>query len=186
MSTRQFFGTDIAKIMKRSIIMIMIIIYIVKTNNFMNKRISDFTSFASSSKVNEIFGFSKAERNAKALKENAAKAKSEISAYNFNNLFKEQSDDADNKKLMYLVDIALKVAKDSMPSLAMLMPDLFVRQGGTGAVSADLDWPSAKYGKLHGIVPANFSFLLDGGELLGKEAARDRMSAEVDRLLEKI
>ena len=106
--------------------------------------------------LNEIFGWSKKEKEKKAKIE---KAKSEIDRFDFSTLFKEPSiDDVSNKqKQEKLIDIALKKAGSDLPTVKELMPAPFNPSG------KDILPASYKMGNkvLTGIVPSGFSFLLD-------------------------
>jgi hypothetical protein len=131
--------------------------------------------------LREIFGLSKKEKEEKYLKDMIERAKKEVDNYNFNRLFKE-TDTKNSDVLRRLVDIALNDAKMSLQTLNLLMPQLFTRKGSdTGAMSATLNYSQAKHGQLYGIVPANFWFLIGGGNtMLDKEKSKERVKFEID------
>jgi len=132
-------------------------------------------------KLNEIFGFSKKEREEKYYKEKLEQAKKEISNYNFGRIFRETSENSNNEDLRNLVDIALADASYSLPTVKLLMPDLFVRKGGgTNAMSANYNY-KGEY--INGIVPSNFYFLVQDQELMQDFDAKKRMEQELENFI---
>jgi len=141
------------------------------------KHIKLFESFTVEEKLNEIFGFSKKEKEEKYYKENLEQAKKEISNYNFRRIFKETSGNSSNENLRDLVDIALADASYFLPTVKLLMPDLFVRKGGgTNAGYAN-------YKGEDGIVPVNFYFLVQDQELMQDVDAKKRMEQELENFV---
>lgn len=106
--------------------------------------------------LNEIFGWSKKEKEKKAKIE---KAKSEIDRFDFSTLFKEpsRSEQLNKGKQEKLIDIALKKAGSDLPTVKELMPAPFNPSG------KDILPAIYRMGNkvLTGIVPSGFSFLLD-------------------------
>ena len=128
--------------------------------------------------IGEVFGFSKKEKEQKYIKEKLEQAKKEIDNYNFDRIFKQPSDNKNNQLLQNLVDIVLKDAGYSLQTVKLLMPHLFKREEGTGAMAAIFDY-KGKY--LNGIVPSNFWFLVGGGqEVMKDEKAKERMKQELE------
>ena len=131
--------------------------------------------------INEIFGFSKKEKEQKYIKQKLELAKKEIDNYNFDRIFKQPSSNKNNRDLQELVDIVLKDASSSLQTVKSLMPDLFKRQEGTGAMAAIYEY-KGKF--LNGIVPSNFWFLVGGGqELIRGDAAKTRMKQELENFI---
>jgi hypothetical protein len=123
-------------------------------SNFIQKILSEAKT------MNELFGLSKSEKEQKALVAKIEQAKREAANYNPANIWKQQADNAkDNKDLFRLVSIATNQAREGMPTVAELLPNLFqLRQGSSNAVSCVYNY---KGQDLDGILPANFSFLMD-------------------------
>jgi len=133
--------------------------------------------------IDEIFGFSKKEKEQKYIKEKLELAKKEIDKYNFDRIFKQPSSNKNNRELQELVNIVLKDASYSLQTVKLLMPDLFERQEGTGAMAAIYEY-NGKF--LNGIVPSNFWFLVSGGqELIRGDAAKTRMKQELEDFIKK-
>jgi len=131
--------------------------------------------------ISEIFGFSKKEKEQKYIKEKLELAKKEISNYNFERIFKQPSENKNNKELQMLVDIVLKDASYSLQTVKLLMPDLFERREGTGAMAAVFNY-KGEY--INGIVPSNFWFLVQGGQELMKDVdAKKRMEQELENFI---
>lgn len=131
--------------------------------------------------LNEIFGWSKKEKEAKAKIE---KAKSEIDRFDFSTLFKEPALDSkyNKRELEKLIDIALKKAGSDLPTVKELMPAPF-NPAGKDILSA-----SYKRGNkiLIGIVPNGFSFLLDRREknlMFPPSECKSIFKEKIDKLL---
>lgn len=138
------------------------------------KHLKNFNKFE---KTNELFGFSKKEKEEKELKKKKDKAKEEIKKYDFSNLFKQPKKDSSNEELKNLARISLNNAKSEMPTLYELLPELFE---GSGVISCKYPKKGPVYDQpvvyknddyISGIIPSNFYFLKKDGELIvGKES----------------
>lgn len=133
--------------------------------------------------LNEIFGWSKKEKEKKAKIE---KAKSEIDRFDFSTLFKEPSiDDVANKqKQEKLIDIALKKAGSDLPTVKELMPAPFNPSG------KDILPASYKMGNkiMKGIIPNGFGFLVDRGKgnlMFSPSECKSVFKEKIDKLANK-
>jgi hypothetical protein len=134
------------------------------------KYIKQFESFA----INEIFGLSKKEKEAKKLKEDIKKAKSEVSAFDITLLFRE-TDNFSKEHREKLARIIFKNANSAMPTVAKLLPSMFNETSGM------ID---ASYKKMKGVVPSKFHFALTSltDTQLSKANFSKHINAELDKL----
>ena len=122
----------------------------------------------------ELFGLSKKEKEQKYIKEKLEQAKKEIDNYNFNRIFKQPSDNKNSLIVQNLIDAALEDASHSLPTVKLLIPDLFKNTGAFTTV-ADLNGKS-----INGIIPDNFWFLAKGQRLSKDEEAKEKMKQELE------
>jgi hypothetical protein len=135
--------------------------------------------------INELFGLSKKEKDQKALKNKIEQAKKEIDKFNFNSLFKEPAIKSSGQDIQKLVGIALNNAKNELKTVNELIPSLFIEKDGSkvGAATAFFIFPSSKEGKLKGVIPSTFWFLLDNYTLVQNEEAKKRMNKKIEELI---
>jgi hypothetical protein len=74
--------------------------------------------------INEIFGFSKKEKNLKQLQIDINNAKKEIDQTDISNFFKETSKNPTNEELIKLCNIILYNVKYKIPTFLKLFPDI--------------------------------------------------------------
>ena len=132
--------------------------------------------------VDEVFGWSGKEKDAKANQQTIEAAKQEIQKYPPSHIFGQpgrNSAPQDDKNLM---SVRLNMAKQYMPTLAELMPQLFDLTQGYG------DMVQIYNGKpLKGLVPSNWYYFLRGGEgYLDNEQAVRKLNQEIDALGQKM
>ena len=113
--------------------------------------------------VDELFGFSKKEKESKELSNKIEKAKSEVSRFKFNTLETQPGDGEmpntpilgyDYGSLKKLITYRLRDAQIAMPTVAELLPKLFQPQGGQTVISD-------KYPDVKTVIPNEWTFTLD-------------------------
>ena len=118
--------------------------------------------------VREAFGFSAKEKYLKFLNQIFKKAEGEISKFDANTLFQQPSKNPDNAEYLRLVKIRLSQASQILRTIEKINPDLFVVKSGTGAASCLMKYNSVD---VKGIIPSNFSFIMQNG-YIDKEKAK--------------
>jgi hypothetical protein len=131
--------------------------------------------------INEVFGWSKKEKEERAFKEKLEKAEKEIDSYNPNRLFVEPAINSDNNKLNQLIKERLYRAKIELPTVYELMPSLFDgdNEEKIGALTAFYKYPPAKGGRIKGIIPSSFWFILNQYTILPREKANEKMKNQL-------
>jgi len=132
--------------------------------------------------IGEVFGWSGKEKEAKANTETINNAKAEITKYPPSHIWGQpgrNSAPADDKQLM---TVRLNMAKQHMPTLAELMPQLFDLTQGYG------DMVQIYNGKpLKGLIPSNWYYFLRGEEgYVDNEQAVRKLNQEIDNLGQQI
>jgi len=88
------------------------------------------------------------------IRELGKKAEREIEKYNFARLFAQPAENnKSNIEMKKLMEFRLNDCSESIPSLKLLIPDMFVITGATGATDARYD---AGSGEIKGIIPSTF------------------------------
>lgn len=112
--------------------------------------------------VNEFLGFSKAEKEAKQRKLDIQELKKELSNYNWVRMTAQPGGKRDtwtNKQLIELIKIRLNQAKEELPYLYKLVPQLFEFKGsGTNATTCYFEIGGEYY---LGIIPTTFDFAVN-------------------------
>jgi len=91
--------------------------------------------------VNELFGFSKKEKQAKALKQDIEKAMLEIDGLDVSGLFREVSRKLSNEEYKKLSEIIKNNLINYLPTFVKICPEVLEDNGGsTNAVGANFDY----------------------------------------------
>lgn len=148
----------------------------------MNK--SDLRKIIREEIVKEFMGFSKQEKNIKSVENLGKKAEQEIDKYNFGRLFSGLSKtDNSNSNMKKLIEFRLKDAADYMPSLKLLIPQMFEITGATGAVDARYDLGS---GLINGIIPSTFYSGLVNQYVLQPDKMKEYVKNKVQEKLKNL
>ena len=81
--------------------------------------------------INEIFGFSKEEKERKALEQDVAKANQEIDKMDISALWRQTQANTTNSDYMQLANIIRYNIKERMPTFAKLFPEVLTVGKGT-------------------------------------------------------
>jgi hypothetical protein len=112
------------------------------------------------------------------------KANSEINKYSFHRLFFEPALNKINDKeaIEKLVKIRLTDAKNSMPTVAKLLPHLFeINKNGNGSILAMTDHNGKR---LKGRIPSDFNFLVDKNDynlIHDEKKCKDEMRSKINK-----
>lgn len=140
-----------------------------------------FAKRAKAGDLEEVFGWSGKEKEAKANQQKLEQAKQEILKYPPTHLFSQPAQGAsqqDNKKLM---DVRINMASQAMPTLAELMPQLFdLNQSFSGA--------NQLYNgkKIYGLIPTNWYYFVRGADgFIDNDRAVEKLNQEIDAMGKK-
>lgn len=134
--------------------------------------------------INEIFGFSKEEKERKALEQDVAKANQEIDKMDISALWRQTQANTTNSDYMQLANIIRYNIKERMPTFAKLFPEVLTVGKGTGVASARYNH---KGNILHGITLSPLSWMLtqSNTDNIDQDASRERLKKLVNEKLKK-
>jgi hypothetical protein len=136
-------------------------------------------------KLTEIFGWSKKEKEEKALIEKVEQAKKEIDKLDVSYLWKQPGSNPTNAEYKKLINIIVYNLKSELPTFIKLYPSILDRMSetGTNATSARYDY---KGEILQGITLSSLSpYLLNTIYDNIDDKCKDRLKMFCDRLLTK-
>ena len=132
--------------------------------------------------VNEVFGWSQKEKEIKVNSGKIEQAKQEIQKYPPSHIFGQPGRNSAPQDEKNLMNVRINMAKQYMPTLAELMPQLFDLTQGYG------DMVQIYNGKpIRGLVPSNWYYFLRGQEgYLDNNQAVQKLNQEIDGLGQKM
>lgn len=126
--------------------------------------------------INELFGWSKGEKDAKAQQAKVEQAKQEIEKYPPRNLFAQPARSATPQDITELKRVRINMAAQYMPTLAELMPVLFdVNQGHTEATD------NYNGRMINGIIPANWYPIVIKNGYVDNEQGKEQLISRIDK-----
>jgi hypothetical protein len=136
-------------------------------------------------KLTEIFGWSKKEKEEKALIEKVEQAKKEIDKVDVSYFWKQPGSNPSNAEYKKLINIIIYNLKSELPTFVKLFPNILdnISENGTNAVSARYDYNGKV---LQGITLSSLSpYLLKTTYDNIDDKSKDRLKMFCDDLLSK-
>jgi hypothetical protein len=130
-------------------------------------------------RINEIFGWSKKEKEIKEMAKKISDAKKEIDSFNHYSLCMQPAGNSSQADIDRLVDERMEDISRYLPTLKELMPELFNTRG-KGYITSR--W-NLKGETIVGISPRGFSFLFDPSKLnliYSKEECKSILNKTLD------
>jgi len=125
--------------------------------------------------VDELFGFSRGNKEAKAKEEKVGRAKEEIEKFDFRRLHYMPARNADGDQFKQSKVIRLRGIEQELPTVAELMPILF--DSNQGAANASIDSGSRI---LTGYIPSNWFFIVKNG-YINNDVAKENLLSRIDK-----
>lgn len=135
-------------------------------------------------RLNEFLGFSKEEKQKKALKQKVEMAYAEAQKYEPTRLVGQpggKTPDERNNNMLTIVSIRIKEAKQMMPNLAELLPKLFeLKPNSTNAAHVI-------YKNYHDcIIPSEWYFITGGKQIIDENTCKENFLKYIRRDLSRI
>lgn len=148
-------------------------------------RMLELSGLKNRDSVNEIFGFSKAEKEHKVLERDIAKAKEEIDKMDMSALHRQTYSNTTNSDYMKLANIIRYNITERMPTFAKLFPEVLTIGKGTGVTSSRYETNNGQI--IHGITLSPLSWMLTQNitDNVDQVKSKDRLKEFVDEKLKK-
>jgi len=129
-------------------------------------------------RMDEVFGWSQKEKDVKGNQQKIEQAKQEIQKYPPSHLWAQPGRNNTPEAIKQLIDTRINMAKQYMPTLAELMPDLFDLSQGFFNI------PTIHAGKpLDGVLPIKWGLYLKGEDgNVNNDIAVQKLNQELDAL----